>query len=43
MLRELARNADRVLPHRHLLRAAFRPGYEDVCANPRVFVGQVRR
>lgn len=43
VLRELATNADRVLTHRQLLKAAFGPGYEDASANLRVFVGQVRR
>jgi two-component system KDP operon response regulator KdpE len=43
LLRELAVNADRVLTHRHLLRAVFGPGYEDADANLRVFIGQVRR
>ncbi len=43
LLRELATNADRVLTHRHLLRAVFGPGYEDASANLRVLIGQVRR
>jgi two-component system, OmpR family, KDP operon response regulator KdpE len=43
LLRELATNPDRVLTHRHLLRAALGPGYEDASANLRVFVGQLRR
>ena len=43
LLHELATHADRVLPHRHLLRAVFGPGYEDADANLRVFIGQLRR
>jgi two-component system KDP operon response regulator KdpE len=43
LLRELAVNADRVLTHRHLLRAVFGAGYEDATANLRVFIGQLRR
>ncbi len=43
LLRELATNADRVLTHRHLLRAVFGPGYEDASANLRVLIGQLRR
>jgi DNA-binding response OmpR family regulator len=43
LLRELAINADRVMTHRHLLRAVFGPGYENADANLRVFIGQLRR
>ena len=43
LLHELVTNGDRVLTHRHLLRAVFGPGYEDADANLRVFIGQLRR
>ncbi|MFN8637461.1 MAG: response regulator transcription factor [Chloroflexota bacterium] len=43
LLRELARNQDRVLTHGHLLRVVFGPGYEDASANLRVLIGQLRR
>ena len=43
LLRVLATNADRVLTHGSLLRAALGPGYEDALENLRTFVGQLRR
>ena len=43
LLRVLASNPDRVLTHRHLLRAALGPEYEDALENLRTFIAQLRR
>jgi two-component system, OmpR family, KDP operon response regulator KdpE len=43
LLRVLASNSDRVLTHRHLLRAALGPEYEDALENLRTFIAQLRR
>jgi two-component system, OmpR family, KDP operon response regulator KdpE len=43
LLRVLTSNSDRVLTHRHLLRAALGPEYEDALENLRTFIAQLRR
>ena len=43
LLRVLASNSDRVLTHRHLLRSALGPEYEDALENLRTFIAQLRR
>jgi two-component system, OmpR family, KDP operon response regulator KdpE len=43
LLRVLVANSDRVLTHRHLLRAALGPEYEDALENLRTFIAQLRR
>jgi two-component system, OmpR family, KDP operon response regulator KdpE len=43
LLRVLASNSDRVLTHRHLLRGALGPEYEDALENLRTFIAQLRR